>query len=334
MSEKYDLAEVYAKLQKEEEAKAKKDAEAAKDFNNPDFLSMKVDNAYEMRLMYWTSQVPGERVVPIIEKTVHAVKTDDGYHEITCPSSDYLLGRSGYRACPICAELSKLWEEMEKGSATAKVVYDKFKRKFKGYAVVYVVNDPTTPENNGTFKILFVNAFINNFLREEIKGVNKKGIKIEGARPIGFKAFDPSANGKNLLVSVTKDGEYNKYTSKFVDPAEGQAAIDVDADKLCEVYDKLKFDEHYTPFDPEACKTFYEDIFLEKEKSPVEEAAEKKEEAPKEEKDENPKEEAKEEKVVVEEKAETPAKEEAKEEAPAKDSPNVDVDDILKGLPS
>lgn len=268
MSNSLDLAAMYEKMQRAEEEKQKKEAAAAKDYNNPDFINMRQGNAYEFRLMFWTSGVPGDRVVPIIEKTVHAVKADDGqYHEITCPSTDYLMGRSGYKACPICNELSKLWDESQKGSAAAKIAYDKYKRKFKGYAVVYVINDPTTPENNGTFKILYVNAIINNFLREEIKGIDKKGIKIEGARPIGFKAYDPSANGKNLLISVTKDGEYNKYTCKFVDPEPDTAEINASFDILAEAFDKLKFDEYYTPYDPDAVQRFYEDVYLEREQS-------------------------------------------------------------------
>jgi hypothetical protein len=330
------MAALYAQMQKAEEEKAKKEAEAAKDYNNPAFVSMRQGNAYEFRLMYWASGVPGERIVPIIEKTVHAVKAEDGqYHEVTCPSSDYLMGRSGYRACPICNELGKLWDEKEKGSAAAKIAYDKFKRKFKGYAVVYVVNDPTTPENNGTFKILYVNAIINNFLREEIKGVDKKGVKIEGARPIGFKAYDPSANGKNLLVSVTKEGEFNKYTCKFVDPEAGSADIVATPDVLEKAFDELKFDEYYTGHDPEALKKFYEEVFLEKEAAPVEEAAAKAEvpaaeptktEAAAEEKaEEQPQEEAA---AEVEEAAAT----EQKAEAPATNGVP-DIDSILDGLP-
>lgn len=342
MSETLDMAAMYEMLQKEEEAKAKKEAEAAKDFNNPNFINMKQGNAYEFRLMYWASQVPDERKVPIIEKTVHAVKADDGqYHEVTCPSSDYLMGRSGFRACPICSELSKLWDEKEKGSAAAKIAYDKYKRKFKGYAVVYVINDPTTPENNGTFKILYVNAFINNFLREKIKGVDKKGIRIEGGRPIGFKAFDPSANGKNLLITVTKDGEYSKYSSEFVDPAEDgvKEVPNSTPDELCKVYDKLEFDKYYTPFDPDALQAFYENVFLEKEQSPVEEAAAKKEapeSAPEAKAAEKSVEETTEAAPVADEAPAEPAEEKAEAEPEAKPettSPNVDIDALLDGLP-
>lgn len=269
MSDMDQMAALFNALQKQEEERAKKEAEAQKDFNNPNFISMHVGKAYEMRLMYYASGVPGERVVPIIQKTVHAVKADNGqYHEITCPSSDYLHGRNGYRMCPVCTELSKLWDEKEKGSQSAKIAYDKFKRKFKGYAVVYVVNDPSTPANNGTFKILYVNAIMNNFLREEINGVDKKGIRIEGTRPIGFKAFDPSANGKNLLITVTKDGEFSKYSCKFVDP-EGKADLGITKADLKKAFEALDFEKYYTPYSAEECEKFYQEVVLEKETSEV-----------------------------------------------------------------
>lgn len=335
-----DLASLYAKMETAEQEKAKKEAEAAKDYSNPNFVNMKPGNAYEFRLVYWASGVPGERVVPIIEKTVHAVKVENGdYHEVTCPSSDYLMGRGGFRACPICSELSKLWDEKEKGSAAAKIAYDKFKRKFKGYAVVYVVNDPTTPENNGTFKILYINAWINPYLREKIKGIDKKGAKIEGARPIGFKAFDPSVNGKNLLITVTKDGEYSKYSCEFVDPADGEGKIEAipegkeaSYEFLQGIFEGLKFDEYYTPHEPEKIQKFHEDVFLEREEAPAAES--KKEEAKEEAAPAESKEEAAEEAAVPEAEEAAPAEEaqEEKKESTKADTNMPDIDAILDDL--
>lgn len=332
MSKAPDLEALFGQLQEQEEERAKKEAEASKDFSNPNFVSLKVGNAYEVRLMYWSSNVPGERKVPLIEKTVHAVKADDGsYHEITCPSSAYLMGRGGFRACPVCTELSKLWDEKEKGSQAAKIAYGKFKRKFKGYAVVYVVNDPTTPENNGTFKILYINSIMIEYLRKKIYGLDRKGVKIEGARPIGFKAFDPGADGKSLIISVTKDGEYNKYDCEFVD---GNGDLKITTDDLEKAFDELKFDEYYTPYDVEAVKEFYEKVYLEREELPVaykKEASltETKKETEKKTKGSEPVEE-KEEAEEVPEEEEAPAAEETQKRS----TPNVDIDSILDDLPS
>lgn len=332
MSKAPDLEALFGQLQQQEEERAKKEAEASKDFSNPNFMNLKVGNAYEVRLMYWSSNVPGERKVPLIEKTVHAVKADDGsYHEITCPSSAYLMGRGGFRACPVCTELSKLWDEKEKGSQAAKIAYDKFKRKFKGYAVVYVVNDPTTPENNGTFKILYINSIMIEYLRKKIYGLDRKGVKIEGARPIGFKAFDPGADGKSLIISVTKDGEYNKYDCEFVD---GNGDLKITTDDLEKAFDELKFDEYYTPYDVEAVKEFYEKVYLEREEVPVADKPEEKKEAPAETKKEAAKKAAD---PVEEEPAdEAPTEEEAPaaEETQKRSTPNVDIDSILDDLPS
>lgn len=334
------MAELYAMMHKASIEKAKKEAEAVKDYNNPNFINLQVGKAYEMRLMYWASGVPGERIVPIIEKNVHAVKAEDGtYHEVTCPTSDYLLGRAGFRVCPICGELSKLWDEYVKGSTAAKVAYDKFKRKFKGYAVVKVINDPGAPENNGTFKILYINSLINDFLLNKIKGLDHKRIPIEGSRPIGFKAFDPSANGKNLVITVTKDGEFNKYACEFIDPEEGKGDLGVTVEMLTKAYDELEFDKYYTPYDPDALKAFYENVYLEKEISPVQEAAA--EVAASIAKITTPVE-------TTAEKAETVVKEEAKAETITKaakpettiettkpsTNSSVDIDAILAGLPS
>lgn len=340
-----NMEEMYALLQKQQAEKAKADEDAAKDFNDPNFLQLKQGNAYEMRLMYYTSGVPGDRIVPIIEKIVHAYKdpTDNQYHEVTCPTSEYLNGRQGYRMCPICTELSKLWKLHEGGSVAAKAQYDKFKRKFKGYAVVYVINDPSNPENNGTFKIIYINAKQIDFFRSEIKGVDKKGNPINGARPINFKAYDPSEAGKNLMITVSKDGDWSDYAMKFVD---SNGPLNITTDQIAEAYDTLSFDDRYTQFDPEASQTFYENLVLGKEEAPAtegnqeapaksmaQEAKEAAERVAKENADkaETPAKEEVKDEIPMETPTETPAKEEAKEEAPKSSTP--DINSILDNLP-
>jgi len=326
-----DMEKMYAAMEKQEKAKQKAAAEAKKDFDNPNMISMQSGNTYEVRLMYWASGIPGERSVPIIEKTVHAAKNSDGrYVEITCPVSDYLMGRSGYNACPVCSELSKLWEAKKKGSASASSAYDKFKRKFKGYVVVYVVNDPTKPENNGTFKIMYVNAIVKEYLDTKIKGIDRKGVAIANARKIGFKAYDITENGKNLFISITNDGKHNKYSCEFDDGD----ALPIDMEQIEQAYEDLEFEKFYTQFDPKATQAFYEEIVLEKETveaEPEAVAAEPEDDIPMdfEEKAEE----------TVEEKAEAPAeKPKAKKEKPASKkeatASSSDIDDILADLPS
>ena len=321
-----DMEKMYAALEAQETEKRKVDEEAAKDFQNPNMLTMKAGNTYRVRLMYWCNDVPGDRKVPIIEKTVHAVKTDTGYVEVTCPVSEYLMGRSGYRACPICGELSSLWDQKDKGSASAAEAYKKFKRKFKGYAVVYVVNDSDKgDENNGEFKIVYINAIINKYLRKKIKGVDHKGNKIDGAVALGFKAFNQK--GRDLIITVTQGAEFKEYECEF---DEGNT-LDITDEQIEAAYDTLDFESFYTKHDPAALQSFYDDIVLEKEAAPasanaaIDMAAEAKAEKPAEKAEKKTAKKA-------EKKVEKPAEKEAAPEEKTTGK-SVDVDALLAGLP-
>jgi hypothetical protein len=76
------------------------------------------------------------------------------FGKIICPSSEYVHGVNGFQMCPVCRNNNKLWKDSKNGSETAKQLYRQFKRKLNGYALVFMINDPVNPENNGKVKIV------------------------------------------------------------------------------------------------------------------------------------------------------------------------------------
>jgi hypothetical protein len=142
--------------------------------------------------------------------------------------------------------LSKHGTDEEKAKAS------KITRRENWLANVYVVNDPTNPDNNGKVKLLRFGRQIHKIVMEAIEG--------DDADEFGVKIFDLSPAGCNFKVKVERQGEYPTYvSSRFA----GASKIpDLDSDGVEEVlenindletvftvknYDELKkvLDEHF-----------------------------------------------------------------------------------------
>lgn len=100
-------------------------------------------------------------------------------------------------------------------------------RSEKWLVNVYVINDPTNPDNNGKVKILRYGKQLQKIITDAIEG--------EEAEDFGPRIFDLSPNGVNLKIKVEKQGDYPSYvSSKFSMPS---ALADVDDAKAKKIYD-------------------------------------------------------------------------------------------------
>lgn len=137
------------------------------------------------------------------------------------------------------------------GSDTDKEKIKNVKRAEKWLANVYVINDPTNPDNNGKVKLLRFGKQLHNIIDSAING--------EDADEFGIKVFDLSPNGVNLKIKVDDQGGYANYTaSRFTSSVDLKLSAE-QIDKLYESttelksvltvksYDELKkmLDEHY-----------------------------------------------------------------------------------------
>lgn len=112
---------------------------------------------------------------------------------------------------PIEGERIKLYRDKsnERAIALAKMI----STKEKWLVNVYIVDDPVTPENNGTIKILRYGSQLDKIIRSAIAG--------EDAEEYGPAIFDLSENGCNLRIKVesTKEGArafVNYSASRFL----------------------------------------------------------------------------------------------------------------------
>ncbi len=104
--------------------------------------------------------------------------------------------------CPINEErfrLSRTGTDEEKEKASA------LRRTEKWLVNVYVVDDPTNPENNGKVKMLRYGKQIQKIITEAIEG--------EDAAEFGARIFDLSDEGVSFKVKCEQQGDYPTYVS-------------------------------------------------------------------------------------------------------------------------
>lgn len=110
-------------------------------------------------------------------------------------------------------------------------------RSEKWLVNAYVINDPTTPDNNGTIKVLRFGKQLHKIIMDAIEG--------DDADQFGARIFDLSPNGCNLRVKVDKQGDYPSYvSSRFLMPSE---VAGIDSNKAQDLYNNVHDLEEVLP---------------------------------------------------------------------------------------
>jgi hypothetical protein len=178
---------------------------------------MEIDNTYIVRLL------PN---IENFEKTffhyyshIWQSKKDGSMVNVFCPNS------YGER-CPIDEYRSKVWKT---GSDEEKENIKPLKRNENWLVNVYVIKDPTNPENQGKVKILRYGKQLDKIIMNAISG--------DESDEFGPKIFDLSENGCNFKIKVdTNEGGYPNYvSSKFQSPSKIP-----DLENIDEIYSSVK----------------------------------------------------------------------------------------------
>ena len=127
--------------------------------------------------------------------------------------------------CPISEErfkASRTGSEAEKEKAQA------IRRQEKWLVNVFVVDDPTNPDNNGKVKLLRYGKQLQKIIHEAIEG--------EDSEEFGAKVFDLGDDGVNFKVKVEQQGDYPTYvSSRFT----GVGKLGLDEEKQKSIYDSV-----------------------------------------------------------------------------------------------
>ena len=119
---------------------------------------------------------------------------------------------------------------LKHGTEEDKQKAQKITRRENWLANVYVVDDPTNPENNGEVKIMRFGRQLHKIIMEAIEG--------EDAEVFGPKIFDLSKDGISFKVKCERQGDFPTYvSSKFGPTASKIPGLDDAAQE--EVYNSI-----------------------------------------------------------------------------------------------
>lgn len=124
-----------------------------------------------------------------------------------------------------CVITDTKYRLLRNGSDEEKQKADLLRRNERWLVNVYVVDDPTNPDNNGNIKIMRYGKQLHKIISDAIDG--------EGSEDYGARIFDLSENGVNLKVKCEQQGDYITYvSSKFTLPRKIEGIDDTKAEKI------------------------------------------------------------------------------------------------------
>lgn len=166
-----------------------------------DFMKLEIGKTYVVRLVPNLAN-PERTVFHYFSHLWNSVITNE-LVSVLCPTT------YGER-CPIDEYRSKIYKTQD------KVAIEKIrpiKRNENWLVNVYVLKDPTNPENQGQIKILRYGKQLDKIITSAMSG--------DDADELGAKIFDLSEKGCNLRIKVEEnEGGYPTYVaSKFLSPS-------------------------------------------------------------------------------------------------------------------
>lgn len=140
---------------------------------------------------------------------------------------------------PIAEERFRI---LRTGTEDEKEKVKAIKRVEKYLVNVYVIDDPSNPDNNGKVKLLRYGKQLHKIIMEAIEG--------EDAEEFGPRIFDLGSNGVNFKIKCENQGEYPTYVSSRFTSA-GKLSLSEDEQKkiydsvfdLTKVYSLKSYDE-------------------------------------------------------------------------------------------
>lgn len=171
-------------------------------------------------------------VVRLIPNTAAPERTFFHYYHhlwksiVTNQNISFLCPQTYGEKCPVEEYRSKVYRT--NNEAEIKKIQP-IRRNENWLANVFVIKDPTNPENQGQIKILRFGKQLNKIITDAISG--------DDSDEFGSRIFDFSENGCNLKIKVEEnDGGYPTYvSSKFTSPCEVDGVSDLD-----EIYSNFK----------------------------------------------------------------------------------------------
>lgn len=184
-----------------------------------DILKFTPDNQYDVRF------IPN---IKSPEKTFHHYYTQSWTSFSTGQYVSAVSPQTIGQPCPLASAKFKL---LNTGTEEEKSKASTIRRSENWLVNVYVISDPSKPENNGTVKVMRFGKQLHKIIMDSIQDDDESGV--------GMRAFDLGENGCSFRVKVEKQGDFPTYvTSKFLLPS--ALATEVESDVLVEQAHELE----------------------------------------------------------------------------------------------
>jgi hypothetical protein len=195
-----------------------------------DFMKTEVDKTYIVRLIPNVNNP--ERTLFHYYNHIWKSNLTNNITSVLCPNT---YGEK----CPIDEYRSKIYNTKDQNEIDKM---HPIKRNENWLVNVFVVKDPTNPENQGKIKILRYGRQLARIIESAISG--------DDSNEFGPKIFDLSDKGCNLKIKVEKnEGGYPTYVySKFMSPSTLEGADDIESlynsiHELDSVFEHKSYDE-------------------------------------------------------------------------------------------
>lgn len=158
------------------------------------------------------------------------------------------------KSCPIGLEKFRI---SKTGTPEEQEKAKKVKWQKQYYINVYVVDDPTTPKNNGTVKVLRMGSKLYNKFESALKG--------EDSDEFGpAKIFNLGPEGVNFKLKVTEQGNADQKFINYDDSRfTGSVDLKLTEDQIKEIYESVhNLEEIEFARDEESLKKLWSEHFL------------------------------------------------------------------------
>ncbi len=209
MIDKFNLDTMFAAIQ----GSFDKGDKQSVDYSN--ILKFEIGKTYKLRLMPYVDD-PSETFFHYIEFGWRS-KATDNYVSAISPST-------AGEPCPI----SEVWRKGFQNKLNTSGI----RRREQWMVNVYVVDDPSHPENNGTVKIFRYGKQIDKIIQQALQG--------DLSDELGKSIFDLSSNGYDFIVRCEQQQEFPNYSnSSFARRTSALPGIGDDENKIVELYGKV-----------------------------------------------------------------------------------------------
>jgi len=119
------------------------------------------------------------------------------------------------------------WTLIKSDDPKEKELGKLIRRKENWFVNVYVIDDPSNPDNNGTVKVLKVGTQLMEIIKDAMEG--------DGEEEYGARIFDLGPDGANLKIKAEEQGEFVTFkSSRFYNTPK----IDLTDEQIDEIYSK------------------------------------------------------------------------------------------------